>query len=96
MNDAFARQLRIDGVIIGQVTPGSGAAAAGLEGLGYDRYGRLIIGDIIVGLEDQPVTDQTSLYRLLDRFKIGDRVRLKVTRPGQRAREITVELTPSA
>ena len=94
--DAMARQQRIDGIVIRGVAPGSGAEAAGLEGLLPDRRGNWIIRDVITGIEGKDVSDQNSLYRVLDRFKVGDEVTLTVERPGSKPRDVKVILSPSS
>ena len=96
LSDAFARQQRIEGIIIRDVESGSGAAAAGIEGLRWDRYNRPYLGDVITAIEGQEVADQNSLYRILDRFKVGDEVTLTVTRPGSKPRLVKVILSPSS
>lgn len=96
LSDAKARQLGVQGVVIGAVEPGTGAAQAGLKGLGYDRYNRLVFGDVITGINGEATTTQNSLFRVLDRFKIGDEVTLTVQEPGQRPRDVKVILSPSS
>jgi S1-C subfamily serine protease len=96
VEDAVARQRRISGVLIARVQEGTGAAEAGLRGIGYDRYGRAVLGDVIVEIEGTPVTNQNALYRVLDNFRIGNQVRLKVQSPGEKAREVTVTLSASS
>lgn len=95
-DDAIARRLNIAGVIVAKVRPGSGAAESGLEGIRYDRYGRIVLGDIITEIEDTAITDQNGLYRVLDRFEVGDKVNLKVTRQGERSRSVDVTLSASS
>ena len=55
-----------------------------------------MIGDVITGIEGQDVSDQNSLYRVLDRFKVGDEVTLTVVRPGSKPRDEQVILSPSS
>ena len=94
--DYRARQHGIDGIIIEDVERGTGAAAAGIEGLLTDRRGNSFIRDYITGIEGQDVSDQNSLFRILDRFKVGDKVTLTVERPGSKPRDAKVILSPSA
>lgn len=92
-DDHVARRLNISGVVIAEVIKGSGAESVGLQGISYDRYGRVALGDVIVEIEGTEVRDQNGLYRVVDRFRVGDTVTLKVQRPGQRAREVEVTLS---
>ncbi|GDY12113.1 hypothetical protein LBMAG53_09910 [Planctomycetota bacterium] len=68
------------GVLVQEVVPGTGAAAAGLQA-----------GDRILRLNGNPVSDHQSLSRLLLRRQPGDRVDLTIDRAGQRL-VLTVEL----
>jgi S1-C subfamily serine protease len=92
-DDAFARRFDIRGVVVARVIEQTGAAQSGLQGIRYDRYGRILLGDIITEIEGTQVEDQNSLYRILDRFQVGDAVELKVSRQGERPRSVEVTLT---
>jgi serine protease DegQ len=63
----------IAGTEVAEVVPGSPAAAAGLKA-----------GDVIVAIDDAPVTDLQSLKAILDRKAIGDTVTVKVRRPDKK------------
>jgi len=90
VEDEIARANGIRGVVIEAVQPGSAAAKAGLKGLVRTRTGRAL-GDVIVGIDDAPVTDWDSLFKVLDKRSPGDVVRLKVRR-NDTVRELEVEL----
>ena len=49
-----------------------------------DRRGEILLGDIIVGIEDLKVDDFDDLYNAFDRFKVGDEVAVKLIREGRR------------
>jgi S1-C subfamily serine protease len=74
-----------EGVVINQVTPGGPAAKGGLRGLRRMPSGRVVLGDVIVGVDEYPVKDYDDLYNALDRFKVGDEVRIQVLRDGKKA-----------
>ncbi|RMD80085.1 MAG: PDZ domain-containing protein [Lentisphaerae bacterium] len=80
INEAIAKRLGIPGIIIHSVIPGSGAAKAGLRGLSRDAYGRLVLGDIIVGIDGKKVTNLDELSYILESHKVGDEVELLVIR----------------
>lgn len=80
------RQL---GLRIGQVTPGTPAAHAGLRGFGNARFSD--DGDTITAIDGHPVRDQDDLFLYLGAALAGHRVRLTVTRAGVK-REVEVEL----
>jgi S1-C subfamily serine protease len=75
------------------VTPGSAAAAAGLQGTSISRDGGIVSGDIIVAVEGKPVDSVGKLLARLDDFKVGDTIRLGIVRNGART-EVSVTLQP--
>ena len=92
--DYMTRQLRISrGVLIVKVNPGGGADKAGLLPNRRDNRGRVTLGDVILSVDDLPVKDANSLYRLLDQHEIGDTVSVTVYRSGE---ERTIPVTLEA
>jgi len=83
-----------DGVVILQVAPGEAAANAGLRGLTQTENGDFEIGDIIVGMDGEKITNNDDLYRLLDKHQVGDVVQLQIFRNGRR-QSVPVRLTAS-
>ncbi len=77
------RRLNITGVLILGVHPNGPAHRAGLQPTRRDQRGRLILGDIIVGLDGKKLRDGEDLYRALDQRKVGERVKLEVLRDQQ-------------
>lgn len=75
------RRLRIKGVVILQVLPGTPAAKAGLHGITQTPRG-LQLGDVIIGINKQPVTDYDDLYNVLDQYRPGTEVSVTVFREG--------------
>jgi S1-C subfamily serine protease len=74
------------------VIEGSGAAQAGLIPSRRDpTTGSLILGDVIVAIDAEPVADSLDLYRILDRREVNDVVQVTVIREGQRL-ELPVRL----
>jgi S1-C subfamily serine protease len=49
-----------------------------------DEAGRVILGDIIVGIDGRPVRLQRDLFEALDEKRPGDKVTVEVTRDGRR------------
>ena len=90
----MARQFRIpQGVLILKINPGSGADKAGLLPSRREGRGRITLGDIILSVDDLPVKDSDSLYRILDQHEIGDVVSVTVYRNGE---EKTLSVTLEA
>lgn len=81
-----------EGVLIWQVAPGGPAANAGLRGLTQTENGDIEIGDIIVGIDGEKLSNADDLYRLLDKHQIGDTVQVQIFRNGRRS-SIPVLLT---
>jgi S1-C subfamily serine protease len=91
LQDEVARRLGVRGVVVQDVVPGSPADKAGLRGLSSGPNGRIALGDVIVGIDDTPITSYGDLYNALDSRSAGDRARVRCLRDGQ-AREVSVSL----
>ena len=81
-----------EGVLIVQVQPGSGAANAGLRGVVQTEEGDIELGDIIVGIDGDKVSNSDDLFRFLDKHQVGDTVNVEIVRSGRRM-TVTVRLT---
>ena len=75
----------VDGVVVRDVRPGSPAARAGIRGLRREATtGRVLLGDIIIGVDQHGVKDYDELYNVLDNYKVGDRVVIRTIRDGRK------------
>lgn len=81
--DHWARQIGIQGVPILRVEPNSAAAQAGLQGAKRNAWGQISLGDVIVAIEDYPVTNDDQLLSALEHFKPGDTVNVSLVRDGK-------------
>jgi S1-C subfamily serine protease len=79
----LAASVGVAGVVILQVQEGSPAARAGLRAAIVDRNGDLAAADVIVALDGRDVDSVERLIDLLDAYRIGDKVVLRVYRDGQ-------------
>src|SRR6267378_4453956 len=61
-----------EGVMILEVSPGGGAANAGLRGLTETEDGSLDLGDIIVSIEGEKIANTDDLSRVLEKRQVGD------------------------
>jgi len=93
--EGFAQRLGLEGAVIYQVAPGSGAAAAGLRGLELDSRGRPELGDVIVTLNGTAVASSGDLLLALENQKAGATVRVGLLR-GNRRVEVPVRLGAAA
>lgn len=71
-----------EGVLVGQVHPGTGAEKGGL-----------VSGDIIRSVDDKAIKNVNELIREIQKKKVGQRVKLNVIRNGK---EMSVEVTTTA
>jgi S1-C subfamily serine protease len=90
-DSSINRQLNLEGVIIRVVADGGGAARAGLRGTHRTRNGDIILGDIIIGIEDKKIRSFDDLLNTLDAFQVGDSVKVTFIREGKK-RSLAVEL----
>jgi len=78
--DAMAIRWGIKGLVIGKVSRGGPADAAGLKGARQTTNGRIELGDIIVGVAGKPVATMDDLMDVMEAHKVGDRVTLDIIR----------------
>lgn len=81
--DHWAAQLGVDGVPILRVSPNSPAAQAGLQGAKRNGWGQISLGDVIVAIDESPITNDDQLLATLEKYKPGDRVTVSVMRQGK-------------
>lgn len=89
--DNYTRQWGISGVPVGRVLRGLPAESAGLTGIRQDPRGGIILGDIIIGINDMVIENSDDLYNALEQFQPGDTVTVVTTR-GQDTLETEIEL----
>jgi len=92
LSAAVTRRLGVEGVLIRQVSRGSAAEAAGLQGTSLDRRsGRVVPGDVVQEIDGKSVRSVSDLLGRLGAYKPGDSVTLTVWRDGA-ARKLSVKL----
>ncbi|MFQ5561591.1 MAG: S1C family serine protease [Nitrospinota bacterium] len=79
--DYLSARLQLEGVPIFRVLPGGAAEKAGLQGI-EEVGGEIRLGDVIVAVDNKKVLKTNDLISILDRFKVGDEVRVKYIRRG--------------
>jgi S1-C subfamily serine protease len=91
LNDRYARQLDLAGVIVREVERGSPAERAGIEGIGVTRRGRYVLGDVIVAVDGEPVATVDDYLYALEAAGVSREVVLTLDRSGEK-REVRVKL----
>ena len=90
--DQLAAELRVKGVLIVDVVPGSVAAKAGIRPTRRDSQGRVRLGDVIVAINGKRINSVNDLFLLLEEYKVGDVVALGLFRDGKREQvKVTLE-----
>jgi S1-C subfamily serine protease len=79
-----ARRLGISGALILEVNPGGAADRAGLRPTVRNDRGNLVLGDIIIAIEGQPVRAPSDVLLLLEQRDAGDRVKVTIERGGKK------------
>jgi S1-C subfamily serine protease len=81
--DQIAERLGVNGVLVVDVVPGSGAAKAGLRPTRREASGRVRLGDVITAIDGKKVLSPNELYLILETYKVGDAVNVSVLRDGK-------------
>lgn len=77
----LTRPLRnITGAVVLNVVKDSPAESAGIIGTKADNNGNIILGDIIIAVNNDPITTNSDLYLALEKYKAGDEVNVRVKR----------------
>ncbi|XP_010937127.1 protease Do-like 8, chloroplastic isoform X2 [Elaeis guineensis] len=91
-SDLVTNQLNVrKGALVLQVMGNSVAAKAGLLPTTRGFAGNIILGDVIVAVDDKPIRSKADLSKILDDYNVGDKVVLKVQR-GNRSLELPLVL----
>jgi S1-C subfamily serine protease len=89
-HERLAQRLGVEGALLIYIKPGGSAEAAGLRGTRRSPEG-IVLGDIIVSVEGNPVRTPDDLRREFDRHRVGDRVTLGILRGGKKM-QVKVDL----
>lgn len=86
-------QLPVEsGLLVRSVLAGGSFDKAGIKGLSRSGYGEIVLGDIILSIDGEKMSDTDVMDRFLDKKKIGDVVQVKIFRGNK---EMTVPVTLS-
>ncbi len=77
---SLARRLGVKrGILVIRVVSGSNAARAGLRG-SYRVWGGIELGDVIIGVNGEPVDNYDDLMAEIEKYRIGSEVVLQIIR----------------
>ena len=85
---------RVRGLIVTVARPGGPGERAGIRGLSRDERGRYVLGDILVGINGNPVRTTTDLFLELEKYDPGEFVELNMVRD-DRAVDVEIRLGSS-
>lgn len=93
--DQWAIQSGIEGVPILRVFHNSPAQEAGLQGVGRNQWGQLILGDVIVAIDGKLTPNSDAYMSLLEKHKPGDQVEIQFVRNGKVTKRSLTLTAPS-
>jgi S1-C subfamily serine protease len=76
--------IRGMGVLVVNFPADSAAAKAGMRPTRRTQAGQLVLGDIVVAVEDKPVKSLNDLWVAFDPYKVGDVVKVTVLRGSEK------------
>jgi len=94
-DDSIAQRYGISGVIIFRIIEGYPAEKAGMIGLRRDQYGRTLLGDIIVKVDQKTITNNDDLLTAMEQHKAGDIVFIETMR-GKQQMKFEIKLGQSS
>jgi len=90
--DAYTRRRGLRGTLIGTIAPGGPAAQAGLQPTRRAATGELVLGDLIVAVDGQPVETVEGFFSAIEQHQPGDKVKLTIVRNPRSAAEEKLEV----
>ncbi len=76
----WEQRLGIEGALVIDVLEGSAAERAGIKPTYRNRYGEIILGDIIVGIGNDKIKSSSEIPLALEKYQPGETVKIKVLR----------------
>jgi len=93
--DYWAQRLGVEGVLVLETKSGSSADKAGIVGMSRNRRGNIILGDLIVGINNIRIKNTDDLLNAIEQHKSGQQVTLVIEREGQQY-QVPLKLMPPA
>ncbi len=80
LTDYWTKRLRVKGIAILSVKSGFPAEQAGMIGVREDRRGKIHLGDVIIAIDGESVSNEDTLLSVLEKFEPGDTVKVTTLR----------------
>ena len=80
LSDYWTKRLGARGVAIFSVIEGLPAERAGMVGVRYDKQGKIHLGDVLIDINGELVSDEDTLLEQLEKFEPGDKIQVTTTR----------------
>ena len=87
-------RMNLRGALVLDVTPGGGAEKGGLKPTRRSLTGELVIGDLIVEINNEAIESNNDLLLTVEKYKPGQQIKVKVKR-GEQTHDLTITLGSS-
>lgn len=94
LNQSIVSRAGLEGAVVSNVQTGSAAATAGIQPIRRNQRGEIVLGDIIIGVNEEKIKNNADLLLSLERYKSGDEIEVVVLR-GDETKKIKLILDPS-
>jgi S1-C subfamily serine protease len=93
-SDGWVQRYQIEGLPVVHVYPGLPAARAGLVGAYRGPRGEVVLGDVIIEMDGEPIASNNDYYEALEKHAPGDTITIR-TRRGSKTRNYQVKVIES-
>ena len=90
--DQVVKQLGLKGALIATTSPGGGAYEAGLIPMRRNEDGDILLGDLIVAVNGEPVDSVDEFLNELENHAVGDKITLTLIRSPRSGSEESLEV----
>ena len=80
LSDNWARRFGVKGVPVLSVRPGYPADKAGMVGVRTDSRNNIHLGDVVIAIDGEPVTNEDSMLSTLEQHQPGDTIKVTTLR----------------
>jgi S1-C subfamily serine protease len=94
--DQWTQQSGIEGVAILRVFANTPAQAAGLQAITRNNFGQLVLGDVIVAIDDKLTPNSDAYMTAMENHQPGNEVTVKIFREGKVINRKVVLIAPTS